>query len=304
MDNSNLKDLYFDRGSTYGVKHFKIESSLPLGTFLIEKLELSNFEVISLIEIGAIYLNEKRGGPLRAETVLSPGDCLRVHTAPRRYDFSNIELQDLIVFENKDFVLINKPAGVPVHALVDNSVENIITQFKQQLDYDLKITSRLDIPTSGLLVYAKTAEFQSYYNLLVSTDRVTKRYLATVNSNTELSGVFTHYMEPSQKAPKTLSDQAHTDWQKCILQIESAEKINLHFLRYKIQLITGRTHQIRSQLGFLKQPILGDVSYGSNYLSLHKKDEIALQCYNLEFGSEYKFELPAINFLEKFKKNK
>ena len=71
---------------------------------------------------------------------------------------------------------MNKPAGIPVHATLDNQVENVLHQLHVALGDSLYVTQRLDTEVSGLIVFAKTQEFQRRFNRLLAERKVTKRY--------------------------------------------------------------------------------------------------------------------------------
>ncbi len=293
MVNSKSQDSFLaERGREYGVHHFMVENSAKLIDVLTDhlKLELSKAQI--LIWLGSVYINHDRflGEP---DQLLKKGDYLRVHGSARRYVMPIENPSQFLVFENDDFVLINKPPGIPVHALVDNYRENLIYMFKEKCDLDLKVTTRLDIPTSGLIVYAKTLEFQKKYNAYLRDGKIKKIYRA-VSENGRADSVFpahwVHYMEPSLKAPKKISREITVGGLKCELQILKSQTHD-QCIEFYIQLLTGRTHQIRSQLSFEGYPILGDLHYGSAYAPPKGQDKIALQSHELSFPGDFKFRL-------------
>jgi 23S rRNA pseudouridine1911/1915/1917 synthase len=90
-------------------------------------------------------------------------------------------------------------------------------------------------------------------------------------------------MESSPRAPKKVDRHPHPDWQECILEILSQEKMIDESILLKIQLQTGRTHQIRAQLGFEQCPIIGDQAYGAP--KVFNDDKIELQACELQFSN-------------------
>ncbi len=342
-------------GHGYGVRHFFAPKDGLLVDVVSEVLSLSRERVNELLWLGAIYREQERcsfTSPLAATAVDSRahgaknltaaaavkhatvvranqaglivmrGELLRVHTTPRRFDVSALRNSQVMVFENADFVVINKPAGLPVHATVDNARENILAILSEQLRMELKITHRLDIATSGLMLYAKNLDFQKCFNEQLAAGRVNKIYQAVVSGDFAKSSFragdeLVHYMEPSPRAPKNVSAVAEPGWLKCVLQIlsvapyarhtvcddASALNINTTTSVLNIKLTTGRTHQIRAQLAHVGFPILGDTRYrgvsypqgGSDSLAnIHNvsssaREEIALHCCTLEFLDKFKF---------------
>jgi len=254
-------------------------------TTVLEVLE-THFKVSSeraqeLIELGSLYLNKKR--VFRNET-LPKGAYLRLHLYPKRYEVREIEWKKKVIFESSDFLVMNKPAGVPTHASVDNALENCLEQTRKALKKTLLVTQRLDVPVGGLLVFAKNKKAQARFNQWLVDKKVKKIYEALVESPCPL-GLHRHYMEPSARAPKIISSEIKPHWLTCELTIHTCTEIKTEektLYQLRIELHTGRTHQIRAQLAFLGAPILGDKQYGSKIKSL-EKDTIALVAVGLQW---------------------
>lgn len=277
------------RGAHYGVKHHQVVSSGEIATVISQELNLPLALVHELIELGAVYLKGER--VVDSQCSVGPGDYVRVHTTPRRFDLSFIQERDLIVFQNDDFIVVNKPSGVPVHATVDNKRENLVSYLQKKLATSIFVTHRLDNPTSGLLVLALNPQFQKVFNAKLRSGRVQKKYWARV-SGEDLAEISTpktliHYMEPSPRAPKVVSREKRVGWYECRLRIENAQKMMSGFTDLEITLETGRTHQIRAQLSFEGYPILGDVMYGG---APDQPETIALKSYAISFD-DYSFQL-------------
>lgn len=257
---------------------------------LFKRVQFDNFEF--LLEIGSIYVDEKR---VFADIEVPAESLVRVHRKPKRHPVQNIDWKSCIVENNDDFVVINKPYNVPTHPTVDNSLENVIYQMSQALNHELLITHRLDSETTGLLLFAKTKKFQSIFNYLISNKMVQKRYKALTTKKVE-EKKYIHYIKPDKFVPKLVSDDPIEGWQICELIVEKINDVTLPNgqpgYQNIIQLITGRTHQIRAQFTGLNNPIFGDTLYGDE----NSDYPLGLQSFMLEFkwpnqNKEFSFQL-------------
>lgn len=280
------------RGFEYGVKHIISplaplpEDSLPprVSDILLSTTDLDLKQIENLLNLGAIYLEGQR---LQENLVISPGTYLRVHTKPRRFPKNDGQWAQRILFENTHFIVINKISGLPVHASVDNLRENVQAYVQEALGQPVFLTHRLDVPTRGLIVYGKTAEFQTAFNKMLIARELKKIYRARVNKKPSL-GMLIHYMEPSPRAPKKVLREEQFGWQQCVLEILSATLLADGTYELKIHLHTGRTHQIRAQLGFEGCPIVGDHTYGAE--KIWDEDKIELEACELEFTNPLTME--------------
>ncbi|WII71708.1 RluA family pseudouridine synthase [Bdellovibrio sp. 22V] len=279
------------RGFEYGVRHIISPQSGRLSDVLLSTLDLDREEITFLLDLGSIYLNHKR---VKEDSSVSSGDYLRVHTKPRRFLRDDGNWSERILFQNKHFLVVRKVSGLPVHASVDNIQENLQKYLENALGHELYVTHRLDVPTRGLIVYAKTAEFLSAFNKMLVDREMKKIYRAIVEGQNISTGVLTHYMEPSPRAPKTVSHEAREGWQNCVLDILAKKVLPENRSELLIHLQTGRTHQIRAQLGYEKHPIVGDHTYGAQ--KIWEEEKIELEACELSFknpltGEEHHFVL-------------
>ncbi|NUN05238.1 MAG: RluA family pseudouridine synthase [Bdellovibrio sp.] len=266
------------RGFEYGVRHIISPQSGSVFDVLLSTLNFDRMQSEFLLNLGSIYLNHQR---LKENSSVSVGDYLRVHTKPRRFLCDDGRWNERVLFHNEHFVVVNKVAGLPVHASVDNIQENLQAYLEKAVGCQLFGTHRLDVPTQGLIVYAKSTEFQSAFNKLLITREIQKIYRATVEGETNFVGTLTHFMEPSPRAPKKVAKEAHPGWQECVLEVLSATPLENLRTELQIQLHTGRTHQIRAQMGFHGHPIVGDHAYGAE--KIYTEDRIELQACELRF---------------------
>lgn len=272
-----MQNTVNSQGFEYGVKHFYNEQAGTIVKIICDQLQLDATKVENLLTLGSIYLNHKR----QITNIHIPEKQLfRVHTRPRRFSLE-VNWLSRIIYEDHDFIVLNKPSNYPSHPSVDNCIENALTQTAKALGKDLFITHRLDTLTEGLIVYAKTPAFVKSFNIQLQERLIDKKYIALVDSKKILSPKLIHYMEPSPRAPKKVHAFTSENWAICELEILSQKIIDSVSL-LKINLLTGRTHQIRAQLSEIGAPIIGDNLYGSTKTWVN--EGIALRSCELQFS--------------------
>jgi len=259
------------------VKHLDIQQSNLLSEILYDEYSVNSKDFKMLIEFGAIYVDNKR--QIKDGFVFEKS-ILRTHLKPRRYN-CDYPWNSLTVFENDFCLVLNKPSGIPSHPSVDNIIENALTQTSLARKFPLFVTHRLDTLTSGLIVYAKKQAFAKSFNIQMQQRKVRKKYVALIESSKQLAPRLTHYMDPQAGTPKKLSDLYSEGWDICELEVLEQKEFSKDLNWVKLNLLTGRTHQIRSQLSHLQCPIIGDSLYGAKLP--FQKNAIALRSCEIEF---------------------
>lgn len=176
-----------------------------------------------------------------------------------------------VLHEDNHLLVVNKRPGDLVQGdktgdkpLVDVCKDYIAKKYNKPGKVFLGVVHRLDRPTSGIVVFARTSKALSRLNKMFQEREITKVYWAvTKNMPEPKQGTLTHFMV---RNPKQNKSYAHSkpvpDSKKAVLDYRLfAELTNYNAL--EIQLHTGRHHQIRSQLAALNCPIKGDLKYGS-----------------------------------------
>jgi RluA family pseudouridine synthase/pseudouridine synthase len=177
-----------------------------------------------------------------------------------------------ILFEDDNYIAINKKSGWPVHQTLDPSRPNLFNSLKSYLkqrdphhkDQYLALHHRLDKDTSGIIIFAKSKRANPILSKLFSDRKATKKYLAIcLGTCPEEEGTVENFLKKEKVNGKELNLEVHSGGQKAITKYKVIEQDDQHAL-IEFELITGRMHQIRSHCQKLNLPILGDKLYGDN----------------------------------------
>jgi len=245
--------------------------------------ELSRARVQELLAQGLVLVN---GSAAKAALKLRGGEQIIVEARqrpPLRAEAEKIPLN--VLYEDDDVLLVNKPAGMSVHAGAGNSSGTLVNALLgrgqnlsrggSDADDQLRpgIVHRLDKETSGVIVIAKNDFAHSCLAAAFRTRTVKKTYIALVQGKLEKSAgkidfpigrdpvhrtrmkAFPAQSKPARRSQAGLVREALTEWRK--LADFGPASLAL------VQLHTGRTHQIRVHFSATKHPLVGDILYGA-----------------------------------------
>jgi 23S rRNA pseudouridine1911/1915/1917 synthase len=177
----------------------------------------------------------------------------------------------LVLYEDNHLIAINKRVGDIVQGDKTNDPplsESVKEYLKQKYNKPgavfLGVVHRLDRPTSGLVIFAKTSKALKRMNQLFFDKKIDKTYWALVkNTPQQQKDTLTHWLK---KNPKTNTTKVYPkevkDSKKAVLHYKILLKLQRYSL-LEIKLETGRSHQIRSQMAYIGSPIKGDLKYGA-----------------------------------------
>jgi 23S rRNA pseudouridine1911/1915/1917 synthase len=209
------------------------------------------------------------------------------HLDTRSYSiFALVNIEQYILFEDKDMIIIDKPAGLQVerdrfgHPSLEEEVQNYLEKYHR--NHYLGIVHRIDRPVNGVIVLAKTLSMLKQLQQQMQEDDWDKIYRGVVIGSMPSSmGKIENYLLKDPKQKKALIfDEYMVEAKKSSLRYAVLEEKDGKTL-LEIQLITGRYHQIRAQLGHMDRPIVGDKLYGS---TVELENKILLQAYSLNFS--------------------
>ncbi len=257
-----------------------------LDQFLAERLPVALAQPVSkgkvrkLVVAGAVYLNGKRVRIASKELI--PGarieayvDVTKLYADERAKDLPFEMTSERVLFEDRDLIVVDKPAGLPTQPTLDEARDNLFTALQRFLskrdgiqDPYLALHHRLDRDTSGVVLFAKTREVNAGVAELFSKHLARKTYQALTHrarGREKLPAQWTveNYLGKARTAGKRAKftavhsggDYAKTEF-KLLEGFPGGNWV-------EAQPITGRTHQIRVHLSEYGIPILGDPFYGA-----------------------------------------
>jgi 23S rRNA pseudouridine955/2504/2580 synthase len=197
--------------------------------------------------------------------------------AKPKYDFLNAGKALKVVYEDANIILIDKPAGILSHPDEGNYTDTAITRVKRylyekgeynpesEMSFAPALVNRIDRNTCGIIIGAKNAESLRILNEKLKNRELHKYYLCVaIGKLKNKEGIIKGYLEKNEKQNRVYISEKSNDKTKAI-----ATKYNV--LDYKgglslveVELLTGRTHQIRASFSHLGNPLLGDGKYGTN----------------------------------------
>ena len=175
-----------------------------------------------------------------------------------------------ILYEDNHLIILNKRVGDIVQGdkTGDIPLSEIVKQYLAE-KYNkpgaafLGVVHRIDRPTSGIVVFAKTSKALSRLNKMLVDKTIQKTYWAVVQDRVELTeNTLVNYLRKNEKNNKASVYDTETEGtKKAVLHYKVIRYLDKYTL-LEIDLETGRHHQIRSQLAHLGHPVKGDVKYG------------------------------------------
>ncbi len=258
--------------------------------YLSKKLDLSRSKISKIID--EILVNGKN---VKSSYTVSTGDEILVGEIKNEEMKAIPEKMDLdIVYENEDFIIVNKANGVVVHPAYGNLhgtlVNGLLYHFKNLsgVNGDLRpgIVHRIDAYTTGLLVVAKNDKTHNELALQLSNKTTTRKYIALV------WGVIKNETGTID-AP---IGRDNNDRKKMAITPYNSKESITHFKvlkRFKnttlieLQLETGRTHQIRIHMNYIGHPVVNDPVYGRRKLIDDSGQCLHAKTLGFDYKGEY-----------------
>lgn len=184
----------------------------------------------------------------------------------------------LVLYESDHVLVVHKPSGLATHSSKEHATDNMALRVEtlmhlEQNKFKTAPVHRLDLPTSGPIIFGKGKKAISELGKLMQSKQVQKKYIALTSAGLPESGLLA-----SQISSKGKNKHAETRFRT----IEQQGNLTL----LELELHTGRQHQIRMQLSEAGHPVAGDTRYRST-MSLKGLDRLFLHCHQLTFTDPF-----------------
>lgn len=261
-----------------------------------------------------IKVNRKR---CEISTRLREGDVLEIYLPEdffgeesRSHEFMRVKGNIDVVYEDENILLMDKKCGIVVHEDDRGDVDTLVNRMLRYLydkgEYDPAsensfvpaLCNRLDRNTGGIVIAAKNAEALRVLNRKIRDREIDKRYLCiTVGVPPKKEDTLTHYLFKDSKTNTVTVSDKKTAANKTIVTRYRVIKTNGRLSLLEIELLTGRTHQIRAHMAYIGCPLLGDGKYGSNRVNREYGVKTqALYSYRLRF--DFKGDSGILDYLD------
>jgi 23S rRNA pseudouridine955/2504/2580 synthase len=234
-----------------------------------------------LFRIGKIKVNEKKA---KASDRLYVGDVLHIYDNfstknEKRYFFDRRlanQFKNIIIFENDDFLAINKPNNIAVQLGTNISIciETLMRAYQNYTNCEYKLVHRLDKDTSGVLLIAKNLAAARKLTAMFKNNEIKKTYLAVVNGKVNRRGIIDNFIKKilvgGEEKMKIADGGKRATTEYFPLRMLDPEERFINCTLLKLIPFTGRKHQLRLHCAeVLKSAILGDRKYGED--TIHNK---------------------------------
>ena len=189
-----------------------------------------------------------------------------------------------IIYEDNHLLVVEKPVGIPVQEDSSKDIDmiTILKEYRKKKENKtgnayIGLVHRLDRPVGGIMVFAKTSKAAARLSDEIRKNNFHKTYIAVVEGIIPKEGTFEDYLIKDQKQNKSYITTKEEGKYSCLEYQLLSTKDNLSLV--KINLLTGRSHQIRVQFSSRKHPLVGDSKYGNN----PNNTDIALYAKALSF---------------------
>lgn len=264
--------------------------------------------IFKSIRKGDVKVNGKK---VKENYFLAVGDIVETRelvTEQKKETFTRIEnaVKLKVTYEDKNMLIVEKWPGILVHAdkkggeptLTDYVLSYLFNKGDYDPDNELTFTpapcNRLDKNTSGVVIYGKNYEALKALNEMIRERKIKKYYTALVKGKM-LEGLYEAYIQKDQENNiSKIYDSPEKDTKRIAMDVKTIETCGT-FSLLEIDLLTGRSHQLRAHLSHLGHPIIGDAKYGDK-----KINSFFINKFGLNYQYLYAYKMIFKDCVEKF----
>lgn len=242
----------------------------------------------------------------------------------KQYDFIKAPAKLDIVYEDENIIIVDKKQGIIVHPDKNYHFDSLVSRLKhylynnggfdpeQEQSFSPAFANRIDRNTGGLVIGAKNAAALRELNLRIKNREIDKLYLCLTHGFfKEKEGSLKSYMTKNEKQNKvTVLNKKTPESKSMITKYRVVKEYDNNTSLVEVELVTGRTHQIRAHLASAGHPICGDIKYGKTENKNSPYKYQALYAYKLIFKikdstsslyylNEREFKTESVKFVKK-----
>ena len=282
-----MNNINYDELDVLELEVLEEDLNIRIDKFLSSKLtDFSRSYLQDLIKDGYVFVNEEH---IKPSYKLEENDKVIVYLKP----IENLEVKPEnipldIIYQDSSIAIINKPVGMVVHPSAghhNGTLVNAILYHIKDLSgingvYRPGIVHRIDMDTSGLIAIAKNDEAHKALAEQLKDHSMARTYVCLVKGILESKRGIIKTLIGRDKKNRLKQAVVNEGGKEAITEFEVLETYNDRFSLVKCQLQTGRTHQIRVHMNFIKHPIVNDPLYGENHKISYESSQL-LHAYEL-----------------------
>lgn len=295
----------------------KNDANQRLDKFLLKKFKTMPKKMAYMyIRKKCVKVNGKKATP---EVMLKENDLLTFYIKDEffdniqeeNYEFLKAPKNLKIIYEDENIILLDKKPGVIVHQDKSYHFDCLLLRLQHYLydngEYNPKeencfapaLVNRIDRNTGGIVIGAKNAESLRILNQKMKDRELHKFYLCLlINKPKKDNAILSDYLIKNEKTNKVTVLRNEKQGAKKILTKYSVLETNNNLTLCEVELLTGRTHQIRAHMSSIGCPILGDNKYGNK--KINQKYSLSKQClYSYKLAFDFTTDSGILSYLDK-----